>query len=204
MTLQDRIRWALDNALLAQDPWELARVCEHVREIRPANVLEIGSRGGGWVMVVAGSCDEGTRFMGVDRDLDPGVRNYRQGVYEFLKNEKRSVSWLELDSTLPRTIREVADHMPVVDVLHIDGNHAYEGVSADWAAYGPLVRPGGMVVFHDILHRVDRGVRRFWHELHDSFYAANRRWDAREYIVPDLARPQDYSNATKGVGILFV
>jgi len=36
-----------------------------------------------------------------------------------------------------------------IDLLFIDGDHSYEGVKADWAAYAPLLAPGATVVFHD-------------------------------------------------------
>jgi predicted O-methyltransferase YrrM len=36
-----------------------------------------------------------------------------------------------------------------VDLVFIDGDHSEAGVAADWAAWGPLVAPGGVVMFHD-------------------------------------------------------
>lgn len=37
-----------------------------------------------------------------------------------------------------------------VDLLFIDGDRSYEGVKQNWEQYSALVRPRGMVVFHDI------------------------------------------------------
>jgi cephalosporin hydroxylase len=37
-----------------------------------------------------------------------------------------------------------------VDVLVIDGDHSAKGVLQDFDTYSPLVRPGGMVLMHDI------------------------------------------------------
>jgi len=36
-----------------------------------------------------------------------------------------------------------------IDVLFLDGDHTYQGVLADWLLYNPLVKPGGIVAFHD-------------------------------------------------------
>jgi len=36
-----------------------------------------------------------------------------------------------------------------VDLLFIDGDHSYNGVLTDWLLYQGLVRPGGIVAFHD-------------------------------------------------------
>ncbi len=50
-----------------------------------------------------------------------------------------------------------------VDVLFIDADHDYAAVAADWQMYSPLVRPGGLAVFHDICG--EPGVRQFWAQL---------------------------------------
>ena len=47
-----------------------------------------------------------------------------------------------------------------LDVLFIDGDHSYDGVASDFAAYGPLVRQGGLIGFHDIVAQPDTGVER--------------------------------------------
>lgn len=74
----------------------------------------------------------------------------------------------ELDSHDPATVATVAEFIPVCDFLFIDGDHTYEGVRADWLAWSPLVRPGGVVAFHDTWPNGDRhepGVVRWVDEL---------------------------------------
>lgn len=53
-----------------------------------------------------------------------------------------------------------------VDLLHIDGRHAYEDVLADYTEWVSTVRDGGIVLFHDIAER-DKGfgVWRLWDEI---------------------------------------
>mgnify|MGYP001560589978 CR=1 FL=1 len=41
-----------------------------------------------------------------------------------------------------------------VDLLFIDGDHQYASVLTDWLLYSPLVKPGGLVAFHDVALRV--------------------------------------------------
>jgi predicted O-methyltransferase YrrM len=60
-----------------------------------------------------------------------------------------------------------------VDVLYIDADHTLAGVTADYEGYRELVRPGGMIVFHDI---VDRGaddaniqVAQLWKRLRGEY-----------------------------------
>lgn len=48
------------------------------------------------------------------------------------------------------------------DLIFIDGAHEYEVVKKDYLIYKDLVRPGGMIAFHDIVILDD--VRKFWEE----------------------------------------
>ena len=44
-----------------------------------------------------------------------------------------------------------------LDLLFIDAGHRYEEVLLDHTMYSPLVRPGGIVAFHDAVHRPQFG-----------------------------------------------
>ncbi|MBN2503058.1 MAG: class I SAM-dependent methyltransferase [Anaerolineales bacterium] len=58
-----------------------------------------------------------------------------------------------------------------LDFLFIDGDHSYDGVKQDCEAYKTYVRPGGMIVFHDILPRgiANIQVDRFWEEIKQTY-----------------------------------
>lgn len=84
----------------------------------------------------------------------------------------------------PATRGRVAARVSEVDLLFIDGDHAYRGVKADFEDYVGFVRAGGAVAFHDIndtaLHR-DRGVQvaAFWRELavfHQYRFSIGEEW----------------------------
>ena len=48
----------------------------------------------------------------------------------------------------------------LIDVLFIDGDHSFEGVTRDIEAWVPHVRKGGLVLFHDVdIEGVDRGIK---------------------------------------------
>ena len=56
-----------------------------------------------------------------------------------------------------------------VDLLHIDGLHTYDAVQEDFTTWLPKVRPGGIILFHDIQARMmDFGAWKFWEELSAS------------------------------------
>jgi len=64
----------------------------------------------------------------------------------------------------------------LLDVLYIDADHSYDGVAADFHLYSPLVRMGGVIIFHDIVPDYKArygiktvsdvgGVPQFWSEI---------------------------------------
>jgi cephalosporin hydroxylase len=80
-----------------------------------------------------------------------------------------------------------------VDFLFIDGDHTYEGVRKDFESYGPLVRPGGLIAFHDICPRdaaTGIEVSRFWDEV-------KTRYDHEVFI-------SEGGHRRIGIGVLFV
>jgi cephalosporin hydroxylase len=89
---------------------------------------------------------------------------------------------IRADSRAPTTLRRVRSRLRhnQLDLLFIDGDHSYEGVKADFENYGPLVRAGGFVAFHDIVPDFrsrfgtptvnDTGeVPRFWSEIKQDY-----------------------------------
>jgi predicted O-methyltransferase YrrM len=52
-----------------------------------------------------------------------------------------------------------------VDVLFIDGDHSLDGALADWRMYSPLVRPGGLVLLHDIKCAGEEAVAAAWEQI---------------------------------------
>lgn len=76
-------------------------------------------------------------------------------VYAIDKEVRRArlyTEQMELDRLvlLEDTFQNVAARWTVpVDILHIDGEHDLASVTADFSAWYPHVRNGGLVVFHD-------------------------------------------------------
>jgi predicted O-methyltransferase YrrM len=80
-----------------------------------------------------------------------------------------------------------------VDFLFVDGDHSLEGVTRDYELYAPLVRPGGVVAFHDIVPGPAEwvgGVPEFWSALRSGR-------DVREFV-------EDWSQGGFGIGLLHV
>ncbi len=60
-----------------------------------------------------------------------------------------------------------------IDILHIDGSHAYEDVKHDFELWLPKMKQNGMILFHDIskqmLYGKPIGSSVFWNELKQQF-----------------------------------
>jgi hypothetical protein len=52
-----------------------------------------------------------------------------------------------------------------IDLLFVDGDHAYAAVKQDFLDWAPKVRSGGYLVMHDVVHREHEGPRRVVEEL---------------------------------------
>lgn len=63
-----------------------------------------------------------------------------------------------------------------IDLLWIDGDHSYEGVSQDLNDWAHLVPPRGVLACHDFAHR--EGVRRAWNEriMNDT------NWEPTQFV----------------------
>lgn len=139
----------------AQKPGEL----DQLAPLLPGHletVLEIGSAEGGtaWFWHLCGA----KRICCLDRRPDTTLTGYPPGVEPFFYMDSHS------DNTRAVIFAEVG----AVDILFIDGDHSYDGVRQDYFGYRDLVRPGGLVIFHDILHHPglpDVAVDRLWQEL---------------------------------------
>jgi predicted O-methyltransferase YrrM len=143
-----------------QKPAELAGFLALVMDLDPLDlVVEVGSFDGGTLWAWQQICPT---VVGVD--LPPAghedtVRLNTLGCQIVLGDS-------HADSTLA-TLTALLEGRPV-DMMFIDGDHTYDGVKADYEMYSPLVRPGGLIGFHDICQHPSMPfvqVNRFWATL---------------------------------------
>jgi cephalosporin hydroxylase len=140
--------------------WLAARQLHHV--------LEIGVRFGGtaalWHQlstgVVVGVDWFETDSLGVQETLRLAVSmQQKYPRYRFVRGDSHAVE------TRDRVQLELNNEP--IDLLFIDGDHTFAGVTRDFELYRPLVRPGGCVAFHDIvdsklIRAAGHGVYKFW------------------------------------------
>ena len=146
----------------------LARVCE----LEPRRVLEIGTAYGGTLFALAAAAHPDAHIASLDLPSPMGYPPERELLYRAFARAGQRLDLVRADSHLPATRDRIVALMGgSLDLLFIDGDHTYEGVRRDWELYGPLVRAGGLVAFHDIVpgsEDVVGGVPRFWAELREA------------------------------------
>lgn len=158
-------RMAISAHYADQLPDELAFVLAYLAtEARPRLVLELGTWRGGlaWALL---SLPSAPLVVSVSLPDSPGR------AAGLPHHPNHHVIWADTqqDATLDQ-VRYWADRGPV-DVLVIDADHTYQAASADWNRYAPLVRPGGLVLMHDIADAVrfpDVQVSKLWREIRQT------------------------------------
>jgi hypothetical protein len=90
-----------------------------------------------------------------------------QSVQEHARKEYAGFSYL-----MRMLFSEALNHFDneSIDLLHIDGLHTYAAVKEDFETWYPKVKPGGVILFHDVYARMmDFGAWKFWQELAEQY-----------------------------------
>jgi len=142
----------------------------------PRIVLEIGTASGGTLALLHFFAAPIAKVVSVDLfggAFGAGYPIWKKLIFKCFRQAGQKQVLIYGNSHHPNTLTKVrrAFGGEKVDLLFIDGDHTYLGVSSDFCDYGQLVRPGGMIVFHDIKPNCDSryGVNRFWLEVKDRF-----------------------------------
>jgi len=172
---------------------ELLPFIDFLKERDVRSYLEIGARHGDTFYEVMKSLPKGS--VGVAVDLPGGAwgvessRGYLEDAAKDLRGMGYHVATVYGDSTSQAVVDAVIeafgwyDHRGPVDAILIDGDHRYEGVSADWHVWGPFAP---VIAFHDIagegqIQPTTKDVvevPRLWNELKPHF--TTKEWVGAE------------------------
>jgi antitoxin (DNA-binding transcriptional repressor) of toxin-antitoxin stability system len=146
--------------------------------LRPESVVELGTHNGFSFFVFAEAAKRlrlSTRLSAVDSWLgDDHAGFYGPDILEAVRKIRDS-DYPSNATLIQGYFSNVIDQFEdgSVDLLHIDGRHAYEDVREDFELYFPKLSQRAVVLFHDTFEFENGfGVHRFWDELsgeHPSF-----------------------------------
>lgn len=170
------------GVVVHQKRTEIARLCALVAERRPRRLIEIGTAEGGSTALLALAAAYDAKIVTVDRR--PFAGSLPLGGLQ-------RVVHVRGESDEAGTRDEVLQLMPDCELLFIDGDH--EKVERDFELYGPCVRAGGVVAFHDICtDAVNTGaVPDFWRRLVER--------NPRTWEIVETPGQKGW-----GIGVLFV
>jgi len=158
-----------------QVPEELVRLLEDVKRLNPQTVLEIGTHRGGTLYLWARLAQPDAILVSIDLPggkFGGGYSPFRAPIYRRFAQERQKLHLMRANSHAESTLEETKRLLSgrQVDLLFIDGDHTYEGVKKDWEMYSPLVRSGGLIVFHDVAGNYgETQVKAFWDTIKTSY-----------------------------------
>ena len=82
------------------------------------------------------------------------------------------------------TAGQVRNLEMLFDIILIDGDHIYEGVKADVETYGELLRPGGLLIFHDSQIGFPYGCAKVFQDI-----KKDKRWKLISEYVSEKMKP---------------
>jgi len=162
---------------LKQNMAELLELVKRVQQISPKRVCEIGTFKGGTLFIWCQLAAPDACIYSIDLPGGQFGGGYDERSIPFFQSFCRPGQRLEClrGSSHDEAIRGAMQrglNGDALDFLFIDGDHSYEGVKRDFEFYSPLVRPGGLIGFHDIVKREqqpDIEVHKFWNEIKGRF-----------------------------------
>ena len=141
---------ALDHGVISLTVRDAAYMFGLIRQMKARKVIEIGRYKGGSTLLIAQamngegelwSIDIGEKELRLHSAESP--RPFDEQLLDVCKRFSLRVNIIVADS------REVDIDTGDVDLVFIDGDHAYEGVRSDFERFGKRVRVGGAVLFDD-------------------------------------------------------
>jgi predicted O-methyltransferase YrrM len=144
---------------------------------RPAVVVEIGTASGGGLLLFARAAARDALIVSIDLpggEFGGGYPPWRVPLYRTFAGPQQVLRLIRGDSHAPETAHRLALMLAgrKIDFLFIDGDHTCQGVAQDFEIYRPLVRPDGIIAFHDIVKHPAGSrceVDRFWNRIKARF-----------------------------------
>ncbi len=152
---------------------ELSCLAAEIAAIKPRNAMEIGTYLGGTLFLLCRLAHADARIISVDM-YRGSLGGARKLIYHSFVSKNQRLHVIHGDSHGANTQSRIIEKLGAakLDFIFIDGDHSYEGVRLDFEMYSPLVRPGGVIAFHDIVAHPPEAechVKKFWDEVKQRY-----------------------------------
>lgn len=181
-----------------QVPEEFLKLLRIIAKRQPKVILEIGTSSGGTLFAFARVASPKAIMISVDLpvgEFGEGYYPWRIPYYKSFANFQQEIKLIRADSHSKSSFDKVKGILAErhLDLLFIDGDHAFEGVKKDFEMYSRLVKKGGLIAFHDVCHHpleTKCEVHLFWQEI-------KKRYPHEEII-------KNQKQGWAGIGLMFV
>jgi predicted O-methyltransferase YrrM len=126
---------------------EIRDAIEYIEQHQPRSFCEIGTANGGTNLLMMRSLPSLRTIIALDLFIT------NRWVLRLLSLPGQDQYFFNGLSQDARTLKHVGAALggELLDVLFIDGDHSFKGVSGDFTLYSPFVKEGGLIMFHDIV-----------------------------------------------------
>jgi methyltransferase family protein len=145
--------------------------CDLVAVFKPALLVELGvDRGESYFAFCQAAAEHqtGTRCFGIDTWRgDQHAGGYDETTFAQVSEHNRA-NYAAFSTLIRAGFDEALDQFEPdsIDVLHLDGLHTENAVRHDLDSWLPKLRPGGILLLHDVgVRQKDFGVWKIWAEL---------------------------------------
>lgn len=162
---------------------ELNELLLELENFKIERVLEIGVHRGGSVRVWKQVFNP-LLLIGVDGQITP--------EFELIDDVEKVEGYSQNGKIFEQVVDLLGDNL--FDMVFIDGSHLYKDVKEDFELYRPLVRKGGVMVFHDVVLQGNDTceVYQLWSELKEK------------YKTKTISHLLEFGPAATGVGIIYL
>lgn len=144
-----------------------------IRNLKPENVLVIGSRKGFIPATIALACKDNRRgrvdFVDAGYDQANPSKHWSGTGFWKKQSPRKHFSQIGVQDYINTYVMRSAEYARKFpkkryQYIYIDGDHSYKGVKSDWKIFWPRLDRGGFMSFHDVVARgyLDKGLFGVW------------------------------------------
>ena len=220
---EEALKWVKDNNItMHQNRAEIALAYQEAKKVKAKTFVEVGSYQGGSLWILAQTCSPGAKIIVNDNgETRQQTRENLVFVVEELKKKGFDAVWIQRDmqksdslvkkdwnrdyisqhkDSIQKTYAAIGDGE--VDLMHIDGDHRTGKTQSDYDNYTGLVRPGGLVIFHDALaDPIRKSVRVF--ECWEKIKWTGRAIELRRNLPEEPEDKKVHGEKRRGFGLLW-